>query len=83
MVADVAPADIVEPEYAPMLFVVSDNDMENRYEQTMLMLSTLRHFKYDQSKIALKVMSGTHCHYVDRYENGLGSLVYEFIMAQK
>ena len=71
-----------EPEYAPMLFIVSDNDMENRYEQTMLLLSTLKHFRYDQSKIALKVMNGTHCHYVDRNENGLGSLVYEFIEAQ-
>ena len=68
-----------EPEYAPMLFIVSDNDMENRYEQTMLVLSTLKHFRYDQSKIALKVMNGTHCHYVRRYENGLGTLVHEFI----
>jgi hypothetical protein len=68
-----------EPEYAPMLFIVSDNDMENRYEQTMLVLSTLKHFRYDQSKIALKVMNGTHCHYVSRYENGLGTLVHEFI----
>lgn len=58
-------------EYAPMLFIVSDNDMKNRYEQTMLVLSTLKHFKYDQSKIALKVMNGTHTHYVNKQdENG-------------
>ena len=34
----------LEKEYPPMRFVVSDNDMNNRYEQTMLMLSTLSHF---------------------------------------
>ena len=34
----------LEKEYPPMRFVVSDNDMKNRYEQTMLMLSTLSHF---------------------------------------
>lgn len=72
-----------DPEYPPMLFIVSDNDMENRYEQTMLVLSTLKHFRYDQSRISLKIMNGTHCHYVTRYENGLGALVYEFIQSQK
>ena len=29
-----------------MRFIVSDNDMTNRYEQTMLVLSTLSHFGY-------------------------------------
>lgn len=51
-------------QIAPMLFLVSDNDMENRYEQTQLVLSTLKHFRYDQSRIQLKVLHGTHCHYV-------------------
>ena len=60
-----------DPEYAPMHFIVSDNDMANRYEQTMLVLSTLKHFKYDQSKISLRVMNGTHCKYVSAQdENG-------------
>lgn len=57
-----------DPEYAPMLFIVSDNDMANRYEQTMLVISTLKHFRYDQSKIELKVMNGTHCHYVNKQD---------------
>jgi len=61
----------VEKEYPPMLFLVSDNDMENRYEQTMLMMSTLKHFGYDPDKIALEVMHGTHCHYLKN--NGEGS----------
>ena len=34
-------------EYPPMHFVVSDNDMACRYEQTKLMLATLKHFGYD------------------------------------
>jgi len=70
-----------EPEYAPMQFIVSDDDMENRYEQTMLMLSTLKHFGYQNYDC--KLMHGTHCQYVgEMYENGesiLGKIVYEFI----
>ena len=49
--------------YAPMLFVISDEDMENRYEQTMLMLSTLRHFRCDMDRVQLRVMHGKHCAY--------------------
>ena len=75
-----------EPEYAPMLFIVSDNDMENRYEQTMLVLSTLRHFRYDQSKIGWKVMQGTHCRYVcSENKNGdniFGNIVYDYISSK-
>ncbi len=51
-------------EYPPMLFIVSDNDMANRYEQTQLVLSTMKHFGYDENKIEYRLMHGTHCHYV-------------------
>ena len=34
----------LEEKYPPMRFIVSDNDMKGRYEQTMLMLATLSHF---------------------------------------
>lgn len=54
----------VDDHYPPMLIIVSDNDMENRYEQTMLLLSTLKHFGH-QENIQLKVMHGDHCAYVD------------------
>ncbi len=68
---------------APMLFIVSDNDMENRYEQTMLVMSTLRHFRYDESKIKMKIMHGTHCHYINQKdENGVsvfGKICEDFI----
>ena len=41
----------VEESYPKMAFIVSDNDMKNRYEQTMLVLGTLRHFGYDMDKV--------------------------------
>lgn len=74
-------------EYAPMLFIVSDNDIENRYEQSLLVLSTLKHFQYDQSKIEFKKMHGDHCHYVgQKDENGdsvFGKIIYDFIMKEQ
>ena len=70
-------------EYPPMAFVVSDNDMKNRFEQTQLVLSTLRHFGYDQSKIFYHLMHGTHCAHgfaVDDAEDSvLGKMILEFI----
>lgn len=70
-------------EYPPMLIVVSDNDMTNRYEQTMLVMSTLKHFEYDMSKVQLKVMHGGHCDYVKRLDKDgkseLGSIVCDYI----
>lgn len=72
----------MEKEYSPMLVIVSDRDMMNRYEQTMLLLSTLKHFGHGD-KATLKLMHGTHCAYVNALdENGesiLGKLIYEFI----
>ena len=69
--------------YAPMLFIVSDNDMPGRYEQTKLVMATLKHFGYDPEKIELKEMHGGHCAYVGaRDENGdsvLGKIVADYI----
>ena len=66
-----------------MLFLVSDGDIENRYEQTMLVLSTLRHFRYDPTKIQCICMHGSHCQYVfENYENGdsiFGQIITRFI----
>ncbi|MBE5787629.1 MAG: alpha/beta hydrolase [Clostridiales bacterium] len=74
-----------QPDYPPMLFIVSDHDMENRYEQTVLTLSTLRHFGHE-GKTRLKVMHGGHCHYVGRPGDGapspLGVMAGEFILSQ-
>jgi hypothetical protein len=63
-----------------MRFIVSDNDMENRYEQTMLVLSTMKHFGY--TGFDHKVMHGGHCHYcntINGEEGGLGALILDFI----
>lgn len=75
----------VDPEYPPMRFIVSDNDMKNRYEQTMLVLSTLKHFEYDQCKISMKLMQGTHCRYTypdiltEKGESLFGEMICDFI----
>ena len=73
----------IEDEYPPMKFVVSDNDMECRYEQTMLMLATLRHFGYDSEKIEFSLVHGKHCEqdktFDENGENILGKMIFEFI----
>lgn len=75
----------VDPEYPPMRFTVSDKDMQNRLEQTELVLSTLRHFGYDMSKISLDLRHGTHCHYTypdkrnAQGESLFGEMIYNFI----
>ncbi len=70
-------------ECAPMTFIVSDDDMENRFAQTQLVLSTLKHFRYDESKIHYTLMHGKHCAYVGKMdeagESVFGKLVYSFI----
>ena len=72
--------------YPPMEIVVSDNDMANRYEQTMLLVSTLKHFGHDMDKIVLNIQkNSTHCSYVSRIDNGksvFADMVYEFIISR-
>ena len=47
-----------------LMFVVSDDDIINRYEQTNLLLKTLDPFNYDMTKVEFKLMAGhTHCSY--------------------
>ena len=69
----------VDKEYPPMLFIVSDNDMENRYEQTQLVMSTLRHFRYDENKYYLEVRNGNHCHYVGTDDGVFAGMIEKFI----
>ena len=72
--------------YPPMLFIVSDQDMENRYEQTVLMLSTMRAFRLDMDRVKLKVMHGGHCHYLGRKDeqgrNLFGAMALGFIQGR-
>ncbi len=71
----------LDEDYPRMRFIVSDNDMRNRYEQTMLMMSTLSHFGFENYDHI--VMNGKHCAYcraVD--ENGVsvfGKMILDFI----
>ena len=71
-----------DAQYPPMLIIVSDNDMQNRYEQTMLLVSTLKHFGHSET-VQLKVMNGKHCAYVKAVDqNGesvFGKMVTAFI----
>jgi dipeptidyl aminopeptidase/acylaminoacyl peptidase len=73
----------LEKSYPPMEIIVSDNDIENRYEQTKMLLGTLRHFGYDMSKVHLKNTSGEHVWYVNATdENGeseCANLIIPFI----
>jgi len=75
-----------DPEYPGMLVIVSDNDIENRYEQTMLMLSTLKHFGHTEG-IQLKVMHGGHCQYLEavdeKGESVFGQIVADYIRGGK
>lgn len=71
-------------DFAPMQIIVSDNDMKNRLEQTHLLVSTLKHFGYDENKLDFRVMRDSrHCSYVNKQnENGefvFAEMVYEFI----
>ena len=70
-------------EAAPMIFLVSDNDIENRYEQTELVLSTMKHFGYDMSKVDHMLLHGNHCHQIRAFdENGdnvFGKIIRDFI----
>ena len=71
-----------------MKIIVADNDMKNRYEQTMLIMSTLRNFNYDMSKITLEVMENcTHTSYWGKKkEDGRGlcaDMICDFIDSTK
>ena len=81
IVDEIAPLYFVgmAERYSPMLFIVSDNDMVGRYEQTMLMVKTLCHFGHGDS-VSLRVMNGKHCEYVyKKNENGDGVLGVEIL----
>ncbi len=70
-----------EEKYPPMRFIVSDKDMRNRYEQTMLVISTLSHFEYNNFDHI--VMNGGHCEYCrkvdDDGESVFGKMIWDFI----
>lgn len=72
--------------YPAMKFIVSDDDMRNRYEQTMLVISTLKHFGHEEN-VSLTVMNGKHCKYVGRIdedgESAFGKIIVPFVKSVK
>lgn len=77
----------VSESYPPMLFLVSDDDMKNRLEQMELMISTLKHFEYDQTKIEMRILHGKHGAHAnaldDQGQSVFGRIVYGFIAARE
>lgn len=75
-----------ERNYPPMQIIVAEFDMRNRFEQTQLLISTLKHLGCPEEKIDYRFMPGCkHCEYRKHFdENGdnvLGKTMYEFISA--
>ncbi len=71
---------ICEKEYPYMLYIVSDNDMKNRLEQTQLLESTFKHFNVDKEKYEFLYMKdSTHCSYV-RKNNAEGKNIFAEIV---
>ena len=72
----------LQEKYSPMLFIVSDDDMFARYEQTLLMVKTLEHFGH-KDNVYLQVLRGKHCEHSYKVdENGegiLGNIINDFI----
>ena len=72
--------------YSPMLIIYSDNDMVNRPQQTEVLITTLKHFKYDMSKVSVICKNGTHCAYVDRIdeegESEFAKMIAPFILGE-
>ena len=69
-------------KYSPMLFIVSDDDMFARYEQTVLMVKTLEHFGH-KDNVYLQVLHGKHCEHTykadENCEGVLGNIINDFI----
>lgn len=72
-----------ERNYPPMNIIVSDNDMRNRFEQTELLVSTLKHMGHEDKIKYTLVENSNHCGYLGlRDENGVAvfaKMITEFI----
>ena len=76
----------VAERYPRMYFIVSDNDMTNRLEQTGVMMTALRQFGYDMSLVSYTLMHGKHCAYCNAFteegESVFGKLILDFIQGK-
>ena len=69
----------MDEEYSKMLFVVSDEDMFARYEQTMLMIKTLEHFGHKE-KVRFSLQRSTHCEYITKIDEAGESVFANIII---
>lgn len=51
-----------ERNYPSLKIIVSDNDMQNRYEQTLLLVSTLKHFGHEKRSFIHIIGSSIVCY---------------------
>ncbi len=85
IIDETAPLYFIESgrAYPPMKILVSDNDMTNRLEQTQLLLSTLKHFENDMSKVDFEIIKNSqHCEYIDKTKDGknvFAEMIIKFI----
>lgn len=64
-----APICHIRSNGAPMQIICTDNDVENRLEQTQLLISTLKCFRYEK-EVDFQLLHGyDHCNYMDRVDN--------------
>ena len=70
-------------KYAPMQIFNAENDIDNRYEQTQLLMGTMKHFGHDMERVDYRYMEGfRHCRYLKEFpENDckFADYVAEFI----
>ena len=68
-------------KYPPMRFIVSDNDIECRYEQTKLVTAVLKQFGAD--RVEIEERHGRHCEYIESIdedsESVYGKMIYDFM----
>ena len=84
VIDDAAPIyHVSERSYPPMQFIVSDNDMPGRLEQTEMLIDKLRKCGHPEEKLDYVLTHGTHVWYVstaDRDEkNELGKIILPFV----
>ena len=71
----------LDEKYPPMRFALAEEDMQNRKEQTELLLSTMKHFGYENYDLVVR--PGKHVKYLRRNNeegvNEFADMVYDFI----
>jgi acetyl esterase/lipase len=67
-----------EKEYPPMMILVADDDMKNRYEQTLLLIDTLRWNGH--KNFEFHCLRASHCGYDNRMDENGESVFGGFIL---